>query len=434
MVFLTESWFWRGTQSALFYYISCTPWLDKSRGRKLRKEAAKAREENKNSPIYTQPGVIRQPDPFETNEEWAQEIVEGPGPPKGWKRDSIYFKYARKFQRGDAKDSQPRARGITVNSTESPAKSVYTGITDASTAVESTHGPQEVQHSVGVGAKDFDTVSPLSSNILNGSKPSDTADVVQSSSRDGPRDRGYTHDLRTVSLRGTDTTGSRRSSFESESTVERQASAPRPSMERRFSTAVDGFKEAMRAALHPEHWNWIRYDRDDEILSNINERMKGMWDNVKGHMTFPLDEQTPKLPQLPAEAVSIENEVKKWQRGTHPTVNDLSPPIVSQLPYTKEEAQWMLLPPASADVMMGRARPDMFDDINRKPLCTIGRPVPETHIPVAVQSSPGSSDDDGSESSESEHEWPAGWVHLQKPQRAYLYKRRASYGGEIPST
>lgn len=426
MVFLTESWFWRGTQSAVFYYLSCSPLAERKQKSKLRKQAARAREEKENSPIYAQPGVIRQPDPFQTNEEWAQEIVEGPGPPKGWKRDSIYFKHARKFQRGDAEEAQSRSRGITVTSTESPAKSVFTGITDASTVVD-------VQSNAEVSVKNFPGIDPASIGSVGGSTSQIATGPNQSSGHEGRSSDDLAYGLKVLASRGTDTTGSKRSSFASESTVERRASAPRPSLDRRLSTAMDGFKETMRAALHPEHWNWIRYDRDDEILSNINERMKGMWDNVKGHMTFPPDEQTSKLPQPqpPAETVSIENEVKIWQRGTHPVVNDLSPPIVSQLPYTKEEAQWMLLPPPSADTMMGRSRPDFFDDINRKPLCIIGRPIPEAEIPVVVRASPTISDDDETENSEAENEWPVGWVHLQKPQRAYLYPRRAPYGGEV---
>lgn len=433
MVFLTENWFWRGTQSAAWYYfLSCQPCLERKHNRKRRREAAKAKEEKGNSTIYTQPGVIRQPDPFETNEEWAQEIVQGPGPPKGWKRDSIYFKYARKFQRGDVKDTQLRPRGITVDSTDSPAKSVFTGITDASTAVESAQGLQVAQSRADASAKNTNQL--LRHNTENENQTSKVTSSNQSSTNDA--EKGDTRDLQTSSSRETGTTGSKRSSFESVSTAERRTSVPRPSMEKRLSTGIftayDGFKETMRAALHPEHWNWIRYDRDDEVLSNINERMRGVWDNVKGHVTFPPEETTLKLPQSPTEAASTENKVKKWQRGTHPAVNDLSPPIVSQLPYTKEEAQWMLLPPASADVMLGRARPDLFDDINRKPLCIVGRPAPETHANPAQELPAASSDDDetGSSGSESDSVWTA---HLQKPQRAHLYKRRASYGFEIPS-
>lgn len=445
MVFLTESWFWRGTQSAIFYYVACTPWVEHKHNRKRRKEAAKAREEKENSTIYTQPGVVIQPDPFQTNEEWAQEIVQGPGPPKGWKRDSIYYKYVRKFQAKDTGDMQLRTRGVTVNSTESPAKSVFTGITDASTAVEPIQEAQEAQEvHLDANYRTSDTVAikPGSHRSVNGGNGSLNQIVSPHSSN---FDRQIGDDLapnpKASSVGETATTGSKRSSFESVSTVERRPSGPtRPSMEKRLSTAMDGFKDAMRTAIHPDHWNWIRYDRDDEILSNINVRMKGVWDSVKEHMTFPPEQQSSKLiqtqaqAQAQAEAASMENEVKKWQRGTHPAVNDLSPPIVSQLPSTREEAQWMLLPPASADVMMGRARPDFFDDINRKPLCIIGRPTPKMPSPVN-KLSPVSSDDEGAESSESEEElWPAGFTHVQKPQRAYLYKRRASYGFELPLT
>lgn len=434
MVFFTESWFWRGTQSAIFYYAACTPWVEYKHNRKRRKEAARKREEKDQSVIYTQPGIIRQPDPFETNEEWAQEIVQGPGPPKGWKRDPLYNKHLRKFRYTDFQDSPIRPRGLTANSTESPAKSVFTGITDASTVVDFAPIPASVPKHQEVYLQDrpcaqasYEADAAFQTSTRAGSGLSHRA----LSSQDGADDARGLEGLPELNIafsRETGSTGSKRSSFEtaSASTVERRPSAPRPSMEKRLSTAMDGFRDTMKAALHPEQWNWIRYDRDDEILSNINERMKGMWDSVKGHVTIPLEEeQLPKMPSQ-AKAASMESEVKKWQRGTHPAVNDMSPPIVSQLPYTREEAQWMLLPPPSADVMMGRSRPDFFDDVKRKPLCIIGRPVPMQNLHTQL-TCPDSSDKEDGEMSDTDE---AEWTHLQKPQRAHLYKRRASYGFE----
>lgn len=178
--------------------------------------------------------------------------------------------------------------------------------------------------------------------------------------------------------------------------------------------------------MHPDKWNWIRYERDDEVLSNFNDKVRSVWGSVTGQSNSTGEERDVKL-----KKVDSKSEVKKWQRGTHPAINDLHPPVVSQLPYTSEEAKWMLLPPASADVMMGRSRPDPFDDFNRRPLSVIGRPQ-QVHVAskYSKREQVVSSEEDNLESSDAEDssdgEWFTGMSHLQKPQRAHLWKHRVA--------
>ena len=437
-MFLTESWFWRGTQSAIFYYASCAPWTEYKHKKKRRQEATHSQKQKSIAVIDIQPGVIQQPAPFQTNEHWAQEIVQGPGPPKGWKRDSIYYKYAQRFPSNNDAWSKSRPRGATATSTESPGRSDYTAATGSSTTAATLTQSLEV-----VGKDDSDipnlgsySLERLASRLSN-SRHSDSpvqaapglpVQAVDIHHKQAGHAQNQSVDLHAQGTRAHSNSVSRKSSFESSIVENSHADQPRPSMEKRLSTAMDGFKDTMRAALHPEHWNWIRYERDDEILSNINERMKGMWGSMKEHMIVPTEEQVIKGLSTDAKDSLAETQVKKWQRGMHPGVNDLSPPIVSQLPYSKEEAQWMLLPPPSADVMMGRARPDLFDDIKRKPLCVMGR----SRSPVSTNSAIDFIDVDlgnglDSSTDSSEEEWDPGRSHVQKPQRAYLMKRRASY-------
>src|SRR5689334_14909180 len=89
-------WFLRGVQSAIFYYVSFTPCLEYQHKRKRRKEAQAQAEI-----ITTQPGLVRQPGPFQTNETWAEELILGPGPPKGWKIDGLL----QKLKKSDTVDS-----------------------------------------------------------------------------------------------------------------------------------------------------------------------------------------------------------------------------------------------------------------------------------------------------------------------------------------
>ncbi|KAJ5482012.1 hypothetical protein N7475_000824 [Penicillium sp. IBT 31633x] len=79
-------WLYRGAQSAVFYYATCTPCAENLDRRKRRNEAAKVQrekeKERRNSEVVTdQPRPFPQPTPFSTNVGWREEIALGPGPP-----------------------------------------------------------------------------------------------------------------------------------------------------------------------------------------------------------------------------------------------------------------------------------------------------------------------------------------------------------------
>lgn len=431
MVFLTESWFWRGTQSAIFYYASCTPWVEYKYKKKRRKDAARSQKEKSGNIIYTQPGVIRQPAPFQTNEEWAQEIVEGPGPPKGWKKDEIWHKHHNRIKLEDIKT---RARAETGTSSSSRTRSDWTAV-ESPTSTTAQQLPAALMHNGSYSVQSIGEQGTKEKIPVFG----ETRSAVLS--RDGMCDRDvspgmsstavgsrlspspdHLKGLRPIPSPNTETTGSRRSSFVSATTSENRQAPPRPSVERKLSNAMDGIRDAMRAALQPEKWNWIRYDRDDEILPNLNEKMKSMWESMKVNVGALSDEAAARLTQIEPKEPVPESEASKWQRGTHPAVNHLHPPIVSQLPYSRQEAKWMLMPAPSADVMMGRRRPDPFTDTNRRPLCVIGRAELEEEPKNDDESCPVSSEEESA--CPEDDDWEPGWAHVQRPQRAHLVRYR----------
>lgn len=109
------SWFIRGTQSAIFYYVSCGPCHDASYQRKRKKEALRNREE-KERLRAEMPEAIHQPSPFDINPYWQEEITIGPGPPlRKAKRDGK--------ARDDGGNSQ-RSRALTVGTESSYNSSV----------------------------------------------------------------------------------------------------------------------------------------------------------------------------------------------------------------------------------------------------------------------------------------------------------------------
>ncbi|KAJ5166947.1 uncharacterized protein N7482_005728 [Penicillium canariense] len=77
-------WLYRGAQSAVFYYATCTPCAMSIDRRKRKKEAVRTKRLNEKAArdlVTDQPRPFPQPTPFSTNEGWKEEISLGPGPP-----------------------------------------------------------------------------------------------------------------------------------------------------------------------------------------------------------------------------------------------------------------------------------------------------------------------------------------------------------------
>ena len=77
------SWFWRGFQSAIFYYLSCAPCSKLAYRRRRRKLAQRAQAEKLQADTdIIEQGLYDHPTPFSTNVYWREEMALGPGPPQ----------------------------------------------------------------------------------------------------------------------------------------------------------------------------------------------------------------------------------------------------------------------------------------------------------------------------------------------------------------
>ncbi|MCJ1407043.1 hypothetical protein MMC19_001113 [Ptychographa xylographoides] len=97
------SWFWRGFQSAIFYYVSCAPCTKLAYQRKRAKQTRRAEKETvgPSSLSDTQPEFYQHPSPFSTNIYWREEMVLGPGPPpKKGQRDKVKGSSSRDLNTG----------------------------------------------------------------------------------------------------------------------------------------------------------------------------------------------------------------------------------------------------------------------------------------------------------------------------------------------
>jgi hypothetical protein len=152
----------------------------------------------------------------------------------------------------------------------------------------------------------------------------------------------------------------------------------RPSMDQKQST-FDTLKETIRSSLSPETWNWKRYEREDEPLWGLNDAMSRMWDRARPSHNRSSSANDPSEHRRSlsrgrrrADTADSDPFVYDYSRARHPEVNDLHPPVVSQLPATKAEVAWMFQPPPSRAVMEGKVRPGAEDMSFRKPLAVIG--------------------------------------------------------------
>ena len=117
------SWFWRGFQSAIFYYLSCAPCSKLSYRRKRRKEYKKAKAEKAMNEM--EEGLYEHLSPFSTNPYWDEEIAVGPGPP------------VRKAQRdGRGKPETAKQKKERQLQTGGVGSSSDTGTSSADTAAE----------------------------------------------------------------------------------------------------------------------------------------------------------------------------------------------------------------------------------------------------------------------------------------------------------
>ncbi|KAL8688046.1 MAG: hypothetical protein Q9224_004986, partial [Gallowayella concinna] len=114
------SWFWRGFQSAIFFYVSCAPCHELAYRRRRRKGAARSKAEKE-----MDQGLYTHPSPFSTNVYWREDMTMGPGPPQK-NGKSRREKERRRWGAGGV-NSKEKQRGLmTGNSTETGASSAVT--------------------------------------------------------------------------------------------------------------------------------------------------------------------------------------------------------------------------------------------------------------------------------------------------------------------
>ncbi|KAI9656821.1 MAG: hypothetical protein M1821_003460 [Bathelium mastoideum] len=100
-----------------------------------------------------------------------------------------------------------------------------------------------------------------------------------------------------------------------------------------------------RHSLNPKHWNFRRYQREDEAL----------WgQSFDRESAASMDGSTRALPGSNTDSRYSRTETMYIARN--PPINDLHPPVVSTPSSNVNETRWMLQPPPPAKIMSGKER------------------------------------------------------------------------------
>ncbi|PYH99365.1 hypothetical protein BO71DRAFT_394436 [Aspergillus ellipticus CBS 707.79] len=106
-------WLYRGVQSAVFYYATCTPCAENHNRHKRKQEANRSKREKAkiDAVITDEPKPLAQPTAFSTNPGWAEEIALGPGPPARRGRHQTAHRRTGSGNTGISADSRQDAKG-----------------------------------------------------------------------------------------------------------------------------------------------------------------------------------------------------------------------------------------------------------------------------------------------------------------------------------
>ncbi|KAK5465032.1 hypothetical protein LTS15_001595 [Exophiala xenobiotica] len=164
--------------------------------------------------------------------------------------------------------------------------------------------------------------------------------------------------------------------LQSQPTASPNVTPSRPRAERQVSSAYGNLKDTLRVRIHPDGWNWKKYNRDDEVLFGFSARMKGLWNRAtSGSHNEEIEGQEVAGPAVQNRKRAATNESDRYDyyKARNPELNELHPPIVARLPASRSEARWMKLPPPSAAVMSGMKQATEETQM-RWPMCVIGSP------------------------------------------------------------
>lgn len=310
------AWFWRGTQSAIFYYVACTPCFVRAAKKKQKKENKRAMAQRGEQMQLAEGMFYDQPLPFQTNEAWRSEIELGPGRPS--------------VDDGGCPggDNNVEAAKATHSRTSSPSRPSSGNPTD------DKQRPEGIRRVTGTSTRSTTRLEAQSSlSTLFKSKSKARSDAAKDRRLATPDPTGKAESTSTSTLHKTNT----ETHGTPNTAVSRSQLSARASSSGGTTLGVEGYEHpgdgGSVTSCEGSSGRKRRYQRPLEPLWGITDGF-GPLEKLQGYV-----EPEP---------------VPSWYVKRNPEVNDLHPPVVSSLPKNKKEALWMLQPPPPAAFMEGR--------------------------------------------------------------------------------
>ncbi|OAA68589.1 hypothetical protein SPI_00784 [Niveomyces insectorum RCEF 264] len=300
-------------QSAIFYFLACTPCMSarnryraREQFRRDRKERSEIEEED--------PPLYRHPSPFNVNPYWQEEIMMGPSLPKKGRGNAHKPSSQRKLTSAGKDSSIATRSSLVVSSHGAPSVGVA--------------GPRgNVRAGTKAAGHELETGAGAAAETGAGTG----ADVVAADGATGSgNDSGAGADV----------------------TVPPPTSPTLAAIDSHSMSMVEPTTTA--TTLDIEGWNHKRYQREDEELwGNEPSRTHKLMDAIvkAGSSAGRLLEST-----LGKERNITDEDRANFYAPTiiHPPVNEYHPPVVSNKPANKDALRWMLQPPPPAKVMEGK--------------------------------------------------------------------------------
>jgi hypothetical protein len=285
--------------------------------RKLKEKAKKDREEKERTQA-AHPGTYQQPDAFNTNPYWSEEIMMGP-----------HIERKKKKNGGSKNASQRNLTSAGKDTASLGGSSIGVSITNP--IITSPSAVDDAKPMVTSAGKDRTSVGGSSSSSVSISN----GDIALHSTPDKGKPN-WTHINKKASTVGGSSIGV--------SIISPDTTSPTPEREKlSLSTTLS------------DDWNHKRYQREDEELWGEDWSRTGhkLMDAIKsaGATAGRFIEVS-----LGKEAKLDDDEESDsfYFAQRNPPVNDYHPPIVRQHPSHRRAIQWMVQPPPPAKVMEGK--------------------------------------------------------------------------------
>ncbi|EPE02279.1 hypothetical protein F503_08591 [Ophiostoma piceae UAMH 11346] len=346
-------------QSAVFYFMACTPCMSARNRYRTKKQFDKERKERAALEI-DEPQLYRHPSPFNMNPYWEEEMRMGPSLPKKG-RSGRQQRQQREKQQREQQMQNSSQRNLTSAGQDS---------------ILSSQGGE-----LGRSRGDSGSSGPLGGVL---------ADTITDAppSTDGPARSG---NITSTSLDrkaiGTCNAGSSVTAPAKVSQAPPTIAAPKPAVsptlvpEDDTHSIIHSMPNTSMSVLEAtpsmtvgsdtlsENWNHKRYQREDEELwgADTASRTHKLMDAIAkasssaGRLIESARLGTKELRMSSPPPVPSANTITDQDRANfysptfiHPPVNEYHPPVVSSKPAHKDGLRWMLQPPPPAKVMEGK--------------------------------------------------------------------------------